>query len=326
MLADARDPIEHALVGALPPAAGLRAAADVGDIAAARERFDCAEFVPPDGLRHEELHVLRFTQRRGASFCRIAVYRSVPTQGGLADDFAAAWHNLVLGVRSGGATSAPPPCSLVAAGEGWTLAAGAAQIVLGAGRFGVALLLTWGGHGRCQSVVAIHDDDVWRARIDAFVAGVRMQAPAAVASLPGRTWRRAAHAGGVATRWTYVFDRDGSYALTCEQRAARASPDADGAFSRCEEVGRWRLADDYLMLDPVQAQTQRCDPAGRALGAPLPLPLEPMAYRQRTQFVGSSGSWVLVLAPVGGRPTQRDGPFPAQRDFPQAYVFARALG
>lgn len=293
--------------------------------AAAADSFDLARFAPPPGRRDEELHVLRFTQQRGDSFCRIAIHRSVPSQRALADDFAQAWMHLVLGVTLGDlAAAVAPPCRLVDAGAGWTLAAGAARIALSPTRAGVALLMTWGGHGRRLSVVAVFDDEQWRPAVDAFAAGMRLAVPAeAGQALPGRSWTRATHAAGAHATWTYVFDRDGCYTLTCVRRDARGRGGV--GCEQIDEAGQWRLADAYLMLEPVQAQRVVYAADGRAADLRT-LPLEPMAYVQRTQFVTGAGGWLLVLSPVGGRPTFRDGPFPASREHPRSYVFARALG
>jgi hypothetical protein len=320
MLSDVCDgSFEAAGTAGEPPAADAPWAAGVAGAAA--DSFDLARFTPPPGRRDEELHVLRFTQQRGASFCRIAIHRSVPAQAALAADFAQAWLRLVLGVTLDDlAPAVAPACRLLDAGAGWTLAAGAARIALSPAPAGVALLMTWGGHGRRLSVVAVYDDEQWRPAVDAFAAGIRLAVPpAAVQSLPGRAWTRAVHADAAHATWTYVFDRDGSYTLACTRRSAGA------CHEQIDEAGRWRLADAYLMLEPVQAQRAVYAADGTATGLTR-LPLEPMAYLQRTQYVAGAGGWRLVLSPVGGRPTHRDGPFPALRDHPKSYVFARAPG
>lgn len=302
-----------------------------GVAAAHAESFDRLDFTAPPGARSTGADFLAFTDATPTIFAVYGLHRSLPGSGDPARDFAEEWRALVAAkLRVTGElrseTSDWP--------GGWKLTLGAAKVWSEESRNFVVLLAVFSGHGLKQSATVRYNDDSLRPKIDAFLASLRPQAPAAaVASQPppraqpagapaltAHDWSRAVanyshwgthfNAAQIAAigsqgyaKWRYRFQPDGSYTFSSEFWSMNRNTE----YWFVEEAGTFVQRADVLELRPQRAERVLRDRAGRAQAAAVALPLEPMRYRYRFEYLSGMGKWYLVLMPETGADTRRDG-------------------
>lgn len=245
----------------------------------------------------------------------------MPGSGDPARDFADEWDALVArGVRVDGALKT----ETIDWPGGWKLTMGAAKAWSEQSRNFVALLNVFTGYRVKVSVLVKYNDDMYRPRIDQFVASLRVAPPqAAVAAAPATRARETAPAvdGGspvsltsnewyrsIASTWQsdgylryrYRFGTDGTYSLMKEWWSQHHH--TDDWF--IEESGPHRLDGSAIHLAPSKAVKILRDKAGSAKGKPEALALEQAAYRYRFEQLLKP---TLILTPTSGQHTSRDG-------------------
>jgi hypothetical protein len=148
----------------------------IGTAAAHAETFDLFTFTPPPGTRAVQADAVSFTDSTPTSFAVYGVYRSAPSSGDPARDFANEWDMLVArSVRVDGELKS----ETVDWPGGWKLTTGAAKVWRDEARSFVALLSVFTGYGVKASVLVHYNDDLYRPKIDKFLASVRLARPAA---------------------------------------------------------------------------------------------------------------------------------------------------
>ena len=328
----------------LAPAAGVRA-----------ETFDLVTFATPAGQRSAGSDNVGFTEVAGNSFCQFAVYRSAPGSGDAARDFEAEWDGLVARrYRVTGAlnreTAAYP--------GGWTLVLGTATVHSDGAKDFISMLAVFSGHGVRVPVLVNLNDERFQPKVDRFLESVRLREPApgdiapappAAAAAPagsgghpplvGREWYKSvasysnwgynptpmeiAKIGNQGySRWSYVFQPDGTYAFTGEFWTMNRHLE----YWFHEESGAYRVAGDTLTVTPRAARRVLRDKAGRQQGEAAPVALEPATYRYGFHYFEGLQEWNLVLTPVTGQPTRRDGTFASNDLFRTSYLFGPRPG
>jgi hypothetical protein len=159
-------------------------------LAQSLQTYDLLQFSAPEGSREDLPALAQFTQVSGRSFCRFGVYRSLKSVGDAAADFRAEWTS--LGQARGGGGPVPPPHSDGVV-NGWTRSGAAAEEQTAAtGRFRVRQV-TFSGHGRRTSALALYNDDTMcQRRVDTFMASLTpITPPSPPAPLPAPASTRA---------------------------------------------------------------------------------------------------------------------------------------
>lgn len=298
--------------------------------AAQAETWDLVSFDAPAGNRQAGPEAVGFSESTRTTFVTYAVYKSAPSAGDPARDFADEWklllgqYRLVSELKS----------ETIDWPGGWKLTMGAAKVWSEQQRNFVGLLNVFTGHGVKASVLVNYNDDVYRPKVDRFIAGLKLQPPAAVAAaappavqggssppaLTAHEWyRSAANYSSWGTnftgaqiasigsqgsaKWSYRFAADGSYTFTHEFWSMNKSAE----YWSIEEAGAYRLAGQTITVAPAQVRRVLRDRDGRQQGPAQPLAPEPMTYRYAWQYLSGMQRWYLVLMPDTGRDTHRDG-------------------
>jgi hypothetical protein len=315
-------------------------------LAQATETHDLATFEPPAGKKGELGTSLTWTEVAGPSFCQIMLAKSAPGSGDAAKDFDAEWDALIAkpytvkGERK--AQSAAWP-------GGWTLTMAAAPVhVEPTGDF-VSVLAVFSGHGVRVPVLVNFNDEKYQERAGKFLDSVKLAKPAAPPPKPAepdrpdvapsykaRPWRKAlsqySNWGYNPTlaelakttnqgysRWTYVFAEDGTY----EFKGEFFSMNKHTEYWWHEESGSYVQDGERLTLKPKKSERILRDKEKKAVADPTPVPLEEATYRWTMHYFSGIGEWNLILTPVSGEQTKRDGTFSMNPLFPKSYILSK---
>ena len=124
------------------------------------------------------------------------------------------------------------------------------------------------------------------------------------------------------TKHQYIFEANGTYAYS-----RRHFPGTGYRLWVWRETGRWAVDRDLLTLAPERSVLDELEKKG-GVDANGPLvsrkaqPLERATYRVRTHYFSGLQEWNLVLE--ASAPTQRDGSFTTNPNFPGAWLFSPA--
>ncbi len=149
---------------------GLLAAAAFPALAQQLESFDLLQFAAPPGQREKISGGLQFTEVRGNSYCRMAVFNSLASSGDPVADFDREWANLAKGR---GTTTPTPPAQTAKLPNGWIRSdATAEEQTASAGRYRYRLV-TFTGNGRRTAAAGMFNDEaLCGTRVDSFFAGL----------------------------------------------------------------------------------------------------------------------------------------------------------
>lgn len=119
-------------------------------------------------------------------------------------------------------------------------------------------------------------------------------------------------------RKTWQFGTDGRYRFRLEVWSMTYQPDQ---LSGIEEHGRWRIEADRVTVEPEQAVAYVEERDSRRRLRTTPAQTARTVYRGRMHWLAGMQAWYLVLAPVDGKPTAREGDFDRQPGIPDAYLY-----
>lgn len=283
------------------------------------ETFDLATFASPPGARNELAEAVSFADTTPTTFAIYGVYKSAPGSGDPARDFADEW---ALLVDSNARVTSELKTETIDWPGGWKLTMGAAKAWSERSRSFVALLNVFTGYGVKVSVLVNYNDDLYRPKIDKFIASLRLTPPAvAAASAPlAQVPPNGAHSGTAAAltsnewyrstastwqgdgylRYRYRFGADGAYTFVKEWWSQYHHTD----YWFIEESGRYQVEGSALHLTPAKAVKSLRDRVGQTKGKPEGVALEQATYRYRFEQLYKP---TLILTPTSGRPTERDG-------------------
>lgn len=317
------------------------------------ETLDVLQFRVPAGQRDQRPNLTAFTEVRGGSFCRFAVYWST---SGLKDptaDFQAEWVDLGKDV---GTFEKPPKVRVLGLVNGWTRVEGTALArAPQVGGFRVRQATFSSATGRRSSAVAhTSDNGDCDDAVESFFASLAPAATTTAAApaipqsggtassgpppaLTARAWYRAsasysnwgfnptgtefakAGAQGYASR-TWTFRPDGTYLFRAEVLDFNRRP---RDLFVTEESGRYRVEGDALAVTPGPAQVFLENRDTRARRDEQPFQSPPTTYRLRYHYLSGMADWYLILTPASGHPTAREGGFDDHPLFPGAYLYGK---
>ncbi len=314
-------------------------------------------YAPPEGQLTEGEGMRSWQTVSGRSFCQLGLYLAVAGGGDPRGDFVAEWEGIG---RSRGSNPPWPEPSRTAAPNGWTrLEAEREETNAASGTFRVRQV-TFSGHGRRMTAVALWNDGaLFEARVRAFLASLVPLLPAdagraapaapsrpapdaavpanagAPPALTAQTWYKTianySHwgfnlslpevrklSGQGYVRRTWRFGEDGRYRYRLEVWSMNDRPKE---LSGIEETGRWRRDGDRIVVEPERAVAFVEERQSRRRLGERPTKTGPTVYGVKMHYLSGMGAWYLVLAPVDGRPTDREGSFDDHPSFPGAYLY-----
>ena len=299
------------------------------------DTFDISSFQPPKGwTKQTGAEAVRFSieDKTGATFCLIALFKSVPGPGSPKENFDAAWATIV---KEAVPVSAPEMIPADNKGE-WLVAGGFASFEKD-GVKGVAVLYTATGFGRMVNALILTNTQIYEPQATAFLESISFKKPAenSIAAPPANnpivgTWGQnlGAHmtygdpvAAGMAgySKDQYTFNANGTY--TFVSKTFRMAYDK---ITLVIENGTYQISGDTLSIRPQKSVIQAWskmgggDKWGRQLSS-QPRKLEPVTYKFTKHYFSGIDEWNLVLQ--ADQPTERDGPFSTFKLFPNAWYY-----
>ena len=291
--------------------------------AQAPQSFDIGTFQIPKGWNKEvsEEHLQISTEDKvTGTFCLITVYKSVPAVSDSKVNFHAAWKSIVKDRMN--PTAAPAMQPTKNDPGGWQLELGFAPFENKAGR-GVAILVTISGYGTMLSALILTNSDVYDSAIREFMESADLKTPGGSSkpapadgssaspglSVTSHNWKQSqnrkdamgSYAGYSAN--TYQFLPNGTYKfsqVTFQNYAPK--------YYLEDEEGTYRITGNTITINPKNAsfrtyRSTRQDPVLKS-GS-----LERTAVQYTFEIVNLNNNWTLLLSPVDGLETKRDGQF-----------------
>lgn len=310
-----------------------------------QETFDLATFQPPKGwAKQVGADGVQFSieDKTAGTFCLISLFKSVPGLGSPKENFDAAWDSIVK--EAVAVSAAPQMMDADSKGE-WLLAGGFAPFEK-EGVKGVAVLYTASGYGRMVNALVLTNTQAYEAAATAFLNSisfkkppeeVRPQAPAvqdgSQVSLAGNYWKQAGIRGGMlghsglstgSFSKTYHFLPNGTYKFWREDMQLAAPK-----YYLESEEGTYTVSGNTITITAKRASYSQ----HRLTKEERPIKSGSLALtnaQYRFEFWLHDGNWALLLSPVDGNETKRDGTFSfwrngeAQRTY--QYVLVDANG
>ena len=292
------------------------------------ETFDIATFQPPKGWQKQAgADAVQFSieDKAAGTFCLISLFKSVPALSSPKENFDAAWTTIV---KEAVAVSAAPQM-IPADNKGeWLLAGGFAPFEKD-GVKGVAVLYTATGYGRMVNALILTNTQAYEGSATAFLESItfkkpaeenRPQVPAApngAPSLANNFWKQGAvrqgmlgHSGlstGTFAK-TYQFFSDGTYKFSREDMQLAAPK-----YYLEKEEGTYTVSGNTITITPKKAsfsqhRLNKEDPPSKSGNLSL------STAQYRFEFWRYDDNWRLLLSPVDGNETKRDGTFSFYRN------------
>lgn len=298
----------------------------VDSLAQVSETFDIATFQPPKGWgRKAGPDGVQFSTENKSSgaFCLITLFKSVPSLGNSKENFDAAWQTIV---KEAVTVSAPPQMFPSNNPEDWALEGGFAPFEKG-GEKGAALLYTISGYGKMINVLVLTNTQTYEASITAFMESIIPKKPEAGkqvnadtekphqqnGSQPALTqnfWKQTQNrkdVGGYAgySSNTYQFNANGTYVFS-RVDFQNYSP----KYYLENEDGTYKINGYTITITPKKARfsshkINKEDAPVRSGN----LGLTAMQYSFELIDLHNNGRLSLLLSPIDGNETKRDGGF-----------------
>ena len=293
------------------------------------ETFDIATFQPPKGwTKQAGQDAIQFSIAEKENYCLVTLFKSLPRVGSPKENFDSAWSLIVK--EAVNVSSAPQMMPADGKGE-WLLAGGFAPFEKD-GSKGVAMLITATGYGRMVNALVLTNTQAYEPAITAFLESISFKKPAVQSPQPpqqasvnpnrapalvGNIWKQGSIRGGMLGHSglstgtfskTYQFFSNGSYKFYREDMQLAAPK-----YYLENEEGTYTLSGNTITITPRKAtysqhRLNKEEPPIRS--GPLAL----SAAQYRFEFWRYDDNWRLLLSPVDGSETKRDGTFSFYRD------------
>ncbi|MBI1424769.1 MAG: hypothetical protein GC149_15090 [Gammaproteobacteria bacterium] len=297
------------------------------------DTFDLTTFAPPAGSRTEVAQNLTFIESTPTTFVIYGIFKGVPGSGDPAQDFQTEWHDLVLPNHR---VTGELKTETVDWPGGWKMTMGAAKAWTEAQRNFVDLMSVFTGYGMKVTVLVTYNDDMYRPKIDKFLASLRLQAPTVsstqpVAPPPSADTQTGAHPSSLTShewyrsiastwngdgyvRYRYRFQPNGRYSFIKEWWSQYHYQD----YWFIEETGRYTVTGNTLRIQPEKASKILRDKADKMKGGPEAVALETATYRFTFKDLYKP---TLILTPTSGKTTERDGKMFSRAGDGQSYYY-----
>jgi hypothetical protein len=290
--------------------------------AQAPETFDIATFRVPRGWNKQpEQYAVRLSTSAGDDFCLITLFKALSSLGALKTNFQASWETIV---KDAVTPTSDPQLSPIENKDGWEILSGFAPFEKD-GSKGVAVLVTATGFGQMVNVMILTNTQAYEKDIAAFLASITLKKPAVVAppqttptnsgsqpSLTGNFWKMGAVRQGILGQSglstgtfakIYQFFPNGTYKFSREDMQLAAPK-----YYLESEEGTYTVNGNTITITSKkssysQHRLTKQEPPIKSGN----LALSTVQYRY--EFWLYDGNWRLLLSPVDGNETKRDGTF-----------------
>lgn len=289
------------------------------------ETFDIATFQPPVGWNKQAgKDSIQFSSEDKASggYCLITLFKSIPGLGNSKENFDAAWQTLVKEAVN---VSAAPLMQPSNNPEDWKVEMGSAPFAKD-GLKGVAVLVTASGYGKMMNAMILTNAQTYEPQIAAFLesfnfkkqeAGNAEKPPQTIDNRYGSQplltqhfWKQSQNRrdiGGYAgySRNTYQFNANGTYKFSRVDFQNHAPK-----YYLENEEGTYKITGNTITITPRKAmfsshKIKKEDPPLKSGN----LGLAVVQYSFEFMDLHNNGRWSLLLSPVDGIETKRDGSF-----------------
>jgi len=286
--------------------------------AQATETFDIATFQPPKGWQREDKGgavIFKTINEQKGTYAMIMLVASGESSGDPKSDFAGDWQKFIagqLGIKGN------PELEPVAKHDGWDVVSGGTAFENETGPAAV-ILRTYSGFGKTFSAAAIFNSQDSLPPIEAFASSIKLkttepQTPdSRTGSQPSVTqffWKQSQSRkdiGGYAgySKNTYHFNSNGTYEFS-RVDFQNYTP----KYYLENEEGTYKITGNKITITPRTAifsshQSKKEDPPLRSGN----LALAVVQYSFEFMDLHNDGRWSLLLSPVNGIETKRDGVF-----------------
>ena len=286
------------------------------------ETFDIVSFRGPKGWdKQVGQDAIQFSIADKDAYCLVTLFKSVPGIGSAKENFDAAWATIVKEAVT--VSSAPQMFPSDPKGE-WQVAGGFAPFEKD-GAKGVAVLYTASGYGKMVNALVLTNTQAYEAPATAFMESISFKKPevetqpqtqtnqsGSQPSLAGNSWKKGGISKGLLGHSdlspatfsdTYQFLSNGTYKFT-RVNSQYAAP----KWYLENEEGTYSVSGNVITISSKKAsfsqhRLNREDPPLKSGN----LPLSTVQYR--FEFWPYDGNWRLLLSPVDGTETKRDGTF-----------------
>jgi len=290
-------------------------------LAQALEKFDVATFRSPAGWAKrttESSFQISTEDKAKGTYCLITLLKSVPATDDAKKNFDAAWQTVVKTVVN---VPAAPQMFPSDNKEDWRVEGGFAPFEKD-GEKGVAVLLTLSGYDKMVNVLVLTNTTEHEPTVTAFLESVSLKKleaakPQQATDNPGgshwtltqNNWKQSQNRkdamGNYAgySKNTYKFESGGVY------RFSRVDfQNYTPKYYLEDEVGTYRITGNKITLTPRKStfsshRIKKEDPPLRSGNLPI------ATVQYSFEIVDVNGVMTLLLAPVDGTETKRDGQF-----------------
>ncbi len=299
--------------------------------AQATETFDIATFQPLKGWQRQDkggVVIFKTTDEQKGTYAMIMLTASGTSSGNAKGDFDGDWQEFIAGQLG---IKGKPELEPVEKKEGWDVVSGGAAFENNTGPSAV-ILRTYSGFGKTFSAVAIFNSQDSFPDIEAFASSIKLkktepgkQVNAAAekqqpqtadnrsGSQPSVTqffWKQSQNRrdiGGYAgySRNTYQFNANGTYEFS-RVDFQNYTP----KYYLENEEGTYKITGNKITITPRKAifsshKSKKEDPPLKSGN----LGLTVVQYSFEFMDLHNNGRWSLLLSPVDGIETKRDGVF-----------------
>jgi hypothetical protein len=288
------------------------------------ETFDISTFQPPKGwTKQMGQDSIQFSIEEKDAFCLITLYKSLQGFATPKENFDAAWTTIVK--EAVNVSAAPQMLPADRKGE-WQITGGFAPFESG-GAKGVALLFTATGYGRMVNALILTNTQAYEAATDAFLNSITFKKPVIPPQVPVSTngapalinnfWKYGGvrqgmlgHSGLSTASFakTYQFFPNGTYKFYREDMQLAAPK-----YYLEREEGTYTVSGNMITVTPKKSSysQHRLSKDGPPIKSGA-LALSTAQYR--FEFWRYDDNWRLLLSPVDGNETKRDGSFSFYRN------------
>ena len=291
------------------------------------ESFDITTFKAPTGWKKQVgQEAILFSTEDNENYCLITLYKSIPGLGSPNENFDAAWQTIVKQAVT--VSAAPQMFPSDKKGE-WLMAGGFAPFEKN-GAKGVAILYTASGYGNMVNALIITNTQAYEAAATAFLESISFKKPAVESQPPTPLLPNGSHPHLVGNHWkqggtnrgmlghvditastyskTYQFLSDGTYKFTRIDMQISAPK-----WYLENEEGIYTISGNTITLTAKksvysQHRLKKEDPPMKSGN----LGLSTVQYR--FEFWNYDGNWRVLLSPIDGNETKRDGTFSFHRN------------
>lgn len=295
--------------------------------AQASETFDISTFQPPRNwtkkASQSSIQISTEDKVTGA-YCLITLFKSLSGIGKSKENFNAAWQTVVKNTVN---ISSEPQMFPSAMDDGWEVQMGTAPFEKD-GTKGVAVLVTGSGYGKIVNALILTNTDAYEPQITAFLGTIRLKKPEAElqvnagkvnqptidnpsGSQPSVTqfnWKQTQNRrdmGGYAgySSNTYQFNANNTYKFS-RVDFQNYSP----KYYLENEEGTYKINGNKITITPRKAifssrKTKQEDPPLKSGNLAL------AAVQYSFEIMNLNNNLTLLLSPVDGTETKRDGTF-----------------